>query len=105
HRLCQRFVRFGRQRTERHAGGIETLQDVFQRFDLLERNRGDVFTQREEVTDGGDRTVVDELRELAILLVVAAAYRILNRAHHIGVDHVVFAAVDELQQTSLLDAL
>ena len=36
HGLRQGFVRLGRQRAERHAGRIETRQDILGRFDLVD---------------------------------------------------------------------
>src|SRR5690606_24379707 len=71
---------------------------------LIERDRSDVITQTEQVADGGYGTVVYQLSKLAVLLVITTAYGILNGAHYVRVDHVVFATVDELQQTTLLDA-
>src|SRR5690606_1223796 len=95
---------FRRQGAERHASGVEAHQDVFEWLNLIERDRSDVITQTEQVADGGYGTVVYQLSKLAVLLVITTAYGILNGAHYVRVDHVVFATVDELQQTTLLDA-
>ena len=35
----QRLVRLGRERAERHAGGVEALEDGFHRLDLVQRDR------------------------------------------------------------------
>ena len=105
HRLGQRLVGLRRQRAEGDAGGVEALEDGAQRLDFLQRQRllGDL--DLEQVADHRHRTLVDQRAVVAEARVVALLHGLLQQAHHVRVVGVVFAAVDELEQTALLDRL
>ena len=72
---------------------------------MFQRNGLHVIAQAKHVADGRDGPVVHQLRELAIVVEVAAAYGILHGLHHIRIDHVVFAAMHKFHQASLTDLL
>src|SRR5690606_16398068 len=103
HRLGQRLVRLGRQRAKGDAGGIEALEDRLQRLDLVDADRRGGFLDLEQVADHRHRAGIDQRRVFLVLLVVALLHGFLQRAHHIRVVGVVLAAVDELEQTALLN--
>src|SRR5690606_34209537 len=103
HAFGESLVCLGRKCSERHAGGIEAFEDVLQRLYFADVDRLQIFAQTEQVADRRHRPVVHDLGKLAVVVVVAAAHGILHGAHHVGVDHVVFTTVDELQQAALGD--
>ena len=105
HRLGQGLVGLRRQRAQGDAGGVETLEDVLQRLDLVQRQRllGDL--DLEQVADHRHRTLVDQRGVLLELGIVALLHGGLQGVDHIRVVGVVFTAVDELEQTTLLDRL
>ncbi len=94
-----------RQRTQRDTRGVETLEDFFQRLDLLQCQRlvGDLNLQ--QVADHRHRALVDQRGVFLELGVVALLHGGLQGVDHIRVVGVVFATVDELQQATLLDRL
>ena len=98
------LVRLGRQGAQGHAGAVESLQNDALRLDLLHRNRRAARVQLEQVPDAGHRASVHERGVLAILPVVAARHRRLERRDHVRVVHVVLAAMHELEQPPLAHA-
>ncbi len=105
HRRGNGLVRFRRQGTERDTGGVETLEDRFQRLDLFQRQRLLGHLHLEQVTQHGHGTLIDQCGVFLEAAVVTALHGHLQRADHIGVVGVVLTAVDELQQAALLNRL
>ncbi|CRR03539.1 hypothetical protein PAERUG_E5_London_17_VIM_2_12_12_05776 [Pseudomonas aeruginosa] len=105
HRLGQRLVGLRRQRAEGNPGGIEALEDGFQRLHLVERQRLRGGLHLQQVADHRHWALVHQRGVFLELLVVALLHGSLQGIHHIRVVGVVFAAIDELQQAALLDRL
>ncbi len=96
---------FGRQRAEGNAGGVEAFENSLQRLDVLQRQRPLGHLQLEQIAQHGHRALVDQRRVLLEQPVVAALHRLLQRADHVRVVGMVFAAIDELEQATRLDRL
>ncbi|MCY1511462.1 hypothetical protein D9M68_458830 [compost metagenome] len=96
---------FRGQRAEGDTGGVEALEDGFQRLDFVQAQRLRRFLDLQQVADHRHRTVVHQRGVFLEQLEVALLHGSLQGVHHVRVVGVVFAAVDELQQATLLDRL
>src|SRR5690606_15101037 len=105
HRRGNGFMRFRRESTERHAGGVEAQQDILDRLDVVHRHPCDTGLQREQIPDGGHATVVDQRGERLVILVITRGNGLVDGVHHVRVIGVVFLAMDVLEHTAGIDRL
>ena len=65
----------GRERAQRHAGGVKTLVDGLDRFDFVDRDRRDILAQPEQIAQHRHRPAVHERGVFQVLVVVTALHR------------------------------
>ncbi len=95
HRHCQRRVRLGRDRAERHRAGGEALDDLLGRLDLVDRDRlGRIDDELEQAAQRHVALglVVDEARVFLVGLEAVRAHAVLQLGDRVGRPHVLFAA-------------
>ena len=102
HCFRQRFVRFRAQRADRHRRGIEAFEQFAGRLNVVQVHRGSVRRYAQQIAQRCRRALINQLRVLLVIAVFAALYRLLQRAHHVRVIGVIFAAVDVFQQAALI---
>ena len=105
HRDGERFVRFGRQRAQRHASRIKSRKNFRGRLHLRQRNWHEVGPQAQQVAQRAGRSTIHVVGIRLVVGGIAAAYRALQAGDHIRVVHVVLAAMHVLQPAPGLDAL
>ena len=105
HGFRQRFVRFRAQRADGHRRGIEAFEQLGCRLNFVNADRFIARIEGNKIAQRRCRTVVHQLGILLIIAIFAALYRLLQRAHHVRVVGVIFAAVNVFQQAALFQRL
>ena len=98
-------MRLRRKRAQRHTGGVETLENFFDRLDQRKRDRRGVGLQFHQIAQHGHRARVHVFGVFFILFVVAVLHCFLQLHHHVRVVGVVLAAEDVFEQTALRQRL
>ncbi|SKZ72348.1 Uncharacterised protein [Mycobacteroides abscessus subsp. abscessus] len=95
----QGLVRLGRDRTEAHRAGRETLDDLTRGFDLVDRDRitiAEVEVEQSTKSCHSGRLIVDHLGVFLEHLVLTGARGVLKLEHGVRVEQVVFTLAPPL---------
>ncbi len=100
HGDVQRFVRFGRQSSQRHGLRQEALADVRDAFDLVKLDGLEAVLEVEQVAQGQVRLFGDSCGILFVAPVVATVHRILQQVDGLGVMAVGLAARTDAEEAA-----
>ena len=98
HRDRQRFVRLLADRSVRHRAGRESLEDLLGRLDLFDRDRRAIAAEVEQPAQRPELAalVVDDVREVTVEGVLAAAGGVLELLHGLRVEEMQLAVAAPL---------
>ena len=104
HRRRQCLVCLRTKRPQRHAGGIEARQDLFDGLNVFQAEWLGRFHGPQQVPQGGHRALVDQLGVTLVNRVITTGHSLLQRHHHIRVECMVLLAVHIFEQAALFNA-